>query len=344
MPTLPSPISGVKQRGVALLTVLLMVVVASIMATGILNYEQRLIRENSILLRQDQAWAYAKSGEYFLSELLVEDAKNINKNDNLSEQWAQPMPVYPIEDGSITGQIIDMSGKFNLNNLYHDGKRDDKAVAYFSRLLKRIGLAPELADAVVDWQDPDNDITGSFGAEDSFYMGQQHPYLTANRPFQQVGELQQVRGFNAASVAKLAPYISALPAFSPINVNTAPALVLTALDDTLNPDVVKQWVEQRDQTKQYLDQADGLWATDAFKSLNPAQRSAVAPLLATRSSFFKAEITVSLSGRQRYLNSELYRQGQQVMAYSRSMLPVVTSSKKNSSQQILQQLLSTASQ
>ncbi|RZA04602.1 MAG: general secretion pathway protein GspK, partial [Moraxellaceae bacterium] len=124
------------QQGVALLTILFMVAIASIMAMGILNQQQRMVREGSIMLRQDQAWIYAKSGEYFLSELLVNDAKNSKNNDNLSEQWAQPMPAFPVEDGSVSGRLIDQSAKFNLNNLYHDGKADNEAFELFGRLLK----------------------------------------------------------------------------------------------------------------------------------------------------------------------------------------------------------------
>lgn len=338
MPQLPA-----QQRGIALLTVLLMVAMASVMAMSILDYQERMLKENTVLLRQDQAQAYAKSAEYFLSELLVQDVKNGNQNDNLSQDWAQPMPVLPIENGSITGRLIDQSGKFNINNLFHDGKRDDNAVAYFSRLLQRVGLQPELAAAVLDWQDPDDKVTDAMGAEDSFYLGQQPAYLTANRAFQSVGELKKVRGFTAASVEKLSPYIAALPAFSAINVNTATAVVLSAMDDSLSVDTVQQWVEARDSSKQYLNQSSALWSMPPFQKISTTQRSSVNPLLSVRSNFFKAEISVNVDKRHYYLTSQLYRQGQAVLAYNHSLQPLPPAPDQNSGQQMLQQLLSNLS-
>ena len=311
------------QHGVALLTILFMVAIASIMAMGILNQQQRMVREASIMLRQDQAWLYAKSGEYFLSELLVNDAKTSKNNDNLNEQWAQPMPAFPVEDGSVSGRIIDQSAKFNLNNLYHDGKPDKEAFEFFGRLLKRVGIAAELAESVYDWQDPDDIVTGSMGAEDSFYLGQQQGYFAANRPFTQVDELKKVRGFDQKNYELIAPYVTAVPYFTPINVNTASALLLSALSDDLQINQVQEWVNQRDKSQQFLDQAAEIWTQEPFSQLSNNKPKGVERLIAIKSEFFQAQIMVNLSGRQRYLTSELYRTGEQVMAYQRHQMPIL---------------------
>lgn len=326
------------QRGVALLTILFMVVIASIMAMGILNQQQRMLREGSILLRQDQAWIYAKSGEYFLSELLVNDAKNSKNNDNLSEQWAQPLPPFPVEDGIVTGRLLDQSSRFNLNNLYHDGAPDKEAFELFGRLLKRVGLPSELAESVLDWQDPDDAVTGAMGAEDSFYLGQQPGYVAANRPFMQIEELRQVRGFDQRSYNLIAPYVTAVPYFSPINVNTASAMLLSALSDDLQLNQVQSWVDQRDQGMQYLDQVGTLWTQPAFTL--EKKPSGIDRLLAIQSEFFQAQIIVNLSGRKRYLTSNLYRQGEQVMAYQRHQMPIAAlASSSQNALQLLQQVM-----
>lgn len=334
------------QNGVALLTILLMVVIASIMAMGILNQQQRMVRESSVLLRQDQAWAYAKSGEYFLSELLVNDAKNNSKNDNLTEQWAQPMPVFPVEDGSVAGRLVDESGKFNINNLYQEGKTNPSAIEYFKRLLKRLDLSPDIVDAMVDWQDPDNEIFGAAGAEDSFYSGQQPAYLAANRSFNSIDELKRVRGLDPDSFSKLAPYITALPTASQVNVNTAPAMLLASLDDSLNVDAVQQWVDKRDKERAFLEQVNELWNQAPFSQVPDSvgevsgRRNSLASLLAVKSDYFKAEVIVTLSGRKRYLNSQLSRKGENVMVYQRSMAPVSAIQSDDMVQQLMQQLLS----
>ena len=56
----------------------------------------------------------------------------------------------------VSGAIADEQGKFNLNNLVKAGRRSDPDMAIFEQLLASQGLAPELADAVLDWIDPDD--------------------------------------------------------------------------------------------------------------------------------------------------------------------------------------------
>ena len=95
----------------------------------------------------------------------------------------------------------------------------------FQRLLASLGLAPELADAVVDWIDADDsDLSGTGGAEDRVLpFARRSPIAPPIAPMVQVEELYRVRGFDAATVAKLRPYVTALARdpHGPINVNTA---------------------------------------------------------------------------------------------------------------------------
>ena len=99
-------LSKSSQSGVALLTILIMVVLATILAVSILRYQNANLEETKLLLRQDQALQYAWSAEYFFSELLIQDAKD-NTTDSLNESWAQPFPPFPVEDGVVTGQLHD---------------------------------------------------------------------------------------------------------------------------------------------------------------------------------------------------------------------------------------------
>ncbi len=318
----PRPSFYRHQQGVALLTILLMVVTATILATGLLLRQERAVRETTILLRQDQALQYGLAGENLLTALLIADAQN-NTTDSNKDIWAQPTPPYPIEDGVITGRLIDQSGKFNLNNLYHDGKVDTTALDYFKRLLTHVGLQVNLANAVVDWQDPDDEPMGADGAESSFYLGLNPGYLAANRPFQQVEELKKVRGFDDATYQKLAPYITALPQFSPINVNTAPPMVLAALDDSLSLPIITNWVTVRDGAAgSALAQVSSLWSDSTFAQVPQAQQTAVASLLDIKSSYFEAQIQITLGGRTRSLTSEMYRAGQTVYVWRRSLAPI----------------------
>jgi general secretion pathway protein K len=101
------------------------------------------------------------------------------------------------------------------------------AVRAFNKLLQMLNIDPKWTDMLVDWIDSDNSPQTQ-GAEDSAYLGQTPPYLAANRYLTSTSELLALPGFGRENFAKLAPYISALPPGTPLNVCTAPAQVLDA--------------------------------------------------------------------------------------------------------------------
>jgi len=308
-----------KQRGVALLTILLMVVSATILAVGLLTRQDHLIRESTVLLRQDQSLQYALAGENLVGVLLAADAKNNPNTTGFKDLWAQPTPPYPIEDGMIVGKLVDQSGKFNLNNLYHDGQKDQNAIDYFKRLLTQVGLSAGLANAVLDWQDPDDNPTEAEGAENSFYLGQDPSYQTANRPFVEAAELLKVRGFDTKSYQLLAPYVTALPRYTPININTTTMPVLVALDTSITPAAATAWITKRNAAVNSVAQVTELWADPGFKGVPAENQAKVISLLDVKSGFFQAKINVNLGGRDRYLTSDIYRSGQQVYVWRRSL-------------------------
>lgn len=310
------------QRGVALLTILLMVVTATILAVGLLTRQDRMMRETSMLLRQDQSLQYALAGENLFGALLVASAQDNANVDSLRSIWAKPIPPYPVEDGAVMGKLIDQSGKFNLNNLYQNGQANQAAIAYFKRLLTQVGLPPALSSAVLDWQDPDDNPTDADGAENSFYLGQQPAYQAANRPFGQVDELKKVRGFDTKSYQLLAPYVTVLPLPSLININTAPMPVIAALDENITPASVNAWITARNANPDPIKQVPQLWLDPAFSKVPADIKNALTALLDVKSSYFQAQINVNLSGRNRYLTSDIYRIGQKVYVWRRSLAPL----------------------
>ena len=115
------------QQGVALLTILIMVALATILAASIAKHQTNTMENTGYLMRQNQSLLYAKVQKLF-SELLIQDANNAGGIDHLKESWAQPMPPFPIEDGAVSGRLLDESGKFNLNNLTtNEGKVNEAA-------------------------------------------------------------------------------------------------------------------------------------------------------------------------------------------------------------------------
>ena len=109
-----------QQQGIALITILVMVALATILAATIAKRQANTADNTAYLMRQNQSLLYAKSAEAFFSELLVDDANNAGAVDYLQENWAKPMPTFPVEDGFVSGTLQDESGKFNLNSLVND--------------------------------------------------------------------------------------------------------------------------------------------------------------------------------------------------------------------------------
>ena len=111
-------------------------------------------------------------------------------------------------------------GKFNLNNLVDKGRRSEENVALFRNLLTALGLSGELAEPVVEWILPNG--------PDAYYLSLPRPYRAAHAQIVQVDELYRIRGFDAATVQRLRPYVTALPQGARLNVNTANERVLAA--------------------------------------------------------------------------------------------------------------------
>lgn len=85
------------------------------------------------------------------------------------------------EGGGLKYGISDEESRLNINQ------------ASATELGKLYGLAPEVAAAIVDWRDGDQNTTPN-GAEADYYLSLRPPYLPRNGPFETVRELLQVRG------------------------------------------------------------------------------------------------------------------------------------------------------
>ena len=312
-----------QQQGIALITILVMVALATILAATIAKRQANTADNTAYLMRQNQSLLYAKSAEAFFSELLVDDADNAGAVDSLQENWAKPMPTFPVEDGFVSGTLQDESGKFNLNSLVNDeGVPNPQAKLWFEKLLLRVGLPEKLSEAVIDWQDADEEISGTMGAENSYYQGLPQGYLAANSKFHNVEELKLVRGFEDQKYLQIVDYVSALPASdSKVNVNTAPAMLLASLDSKLDINAVEQALQKRQANLEHFSNINDLWATEPFKQVSPDVQSQVNALLGVQSNYFKAKIEVLLSERKRQFSSDLVRKDKTVYVVYRSMAP-----------------------
>ena len=314
--------SYVSQRGVALLTILVMVALATILAATIVKRQSHTAENTSYLMRQNQSLMYAKSAEAFFAELLIQDSENGAALDHLQENWAKPMPAFPVEDGTVSGRLLDESGKFNLNNLLKaDGTVNEAAQRWFEKLLQRVGLPAELSQSVIDWQDADDETIGAMGAESHYYQGLSGSYLAANNKFHTVEELKLVRGFEAENYALIAPYVTALPDTTKVNMNTASAVLLASIDPKIDVQAVEQQLKAKQNELTYFNNVDDLWQLDAFADLEEQSKTDAAALLDTKSDYFTAQIEVVSSERKRQFSSAMSRKDRKVKVYSRSLAP-----------------------
>lgn len=237
-----------RQRGVAIITAMLVIALGSITMVAITASQQLdMQRERNEALIQ-QARTLGISGERFAAALLYRDfqAELRNNSDSLDDDWAQTIPPVPIDNASIKGCVVDMQGRFNLNNLVNQaGVLQPQYADQFRLLLQELNIEVSKADAVIDWVDEDINPTIPEGAEDDYYTGLEVGYRAANTPFVSVSELQLVKGFSSADAEQtedyelLLPHISALPKSADataVNVNTATPEVLASLsEDQVKP-------------------------------------------------------------------------------------------------------------
>jgi general secretion pathway protein K len=248
----PQPVARSRQQGLALITAMLVVALAATAAAYLSLDQQIWLRQAQNLSDRAQAEVVRQAALDWAAILLTKDTKS-DPSDNLTQDWAKPLPVIAVEGGQVTGHIEDAQGRFNLNNLLRNGAPSPADIGVFQRLLQAQSFDPNLTDAVLDWIDADS-INRPYGAEDIDYLQLKTPYRAANQPMQSVEELRLIKGFTMEMVDKLRPWITALPQPTEINVNTAPKELLSAAFNTLPSSAIDQLATEREKTP-FTDQA-----------------------------------------------------------------------------------------
>ncbi len=235
-----SALSGLRQRGAALVTTLLIVALITITVTTMTTRQQLSIQRAANRQVQTQLHNLASAGEQFATAVLARDRRDGERNnsDSTQDYWAESLPPVPVDGATVEGCVVDLQGKFNLNNLVNEeGTTEQIEVEALKRLLTALSIDSLKAEAIVDWIDPNIDATGAEGAEDDFYTGQTPSYRAANGPMASPTELFLVKGFRVIDEGglddydTLLPHISTLPYGTSINVNTASSAVLASLAD-----------------------------------------------------------------------------------------------------------------
>jgi len=331
-----------KQRGVALIIALVLVALATILATK-LTFDGFLERRRAIgVLAAEQALHFGMGAEALAADVLSQDMQTSPSQTTLAGAWAQPtqpLPITPPNDpegepiGTLQGELEDMQGRFNLNNLAHvvpaatlqnnqglgqqNGAalgtvppgtgpqatvQDPQPLEQFQRLLVAVGLEPKWAAIARDWIDAD-DVPGSpDGAEDQIYTSQMPPYRTGNWPMLSPSELMNMPGFGADRYRLIAPYVTALPiATATINICTAPSVVLESLAVNLSGEYGPQVLANGRKSGCFPD-------LNAFRNtVTPQGLAAITGRYDSKSQYFRLTTRVTLGTTQFTLYSLLSR-------------------------------------
>jgi general secretion pathway protein K len=221
-----------KVRGVALITVLLIVALAAVLVTQMTGRLQlQMQRTNNISLNQQAYW-YAMGAEAFAKTILIESFKAENEVTHLEQMWAEGETSFPVDFGQITGEIFDMQACFNLNALRVDrsaipaGSGKSATQKAFQRLIISLNIegvssfeAEYMTDALVDWMDKDSAIESAGGAEDNDYAAKEFPYLPANHYLASITELRLIEHFTIPVINQLKKLVCVLPNNNLHNIN-----------------------------------------------------------------------------------------------------------------------------
>ncbi|MET0065191.1 MAG: type II secretion system minor pseudopilin GspK [Candidatus Thiodiazotropha sp.] len=321
------PTPPVRHKGVALITAIIIVAMASIAAVAMTHQMQLSIRRTGNILMADQGYYLTLGSEAWSRGMLIRDLKDDGAQgyDGLDEDWAKVLPPTPVEGGEVQAATTDLQGRFNLNNLYVEAEADEQSkanaaihLAQFQRLLVFLELPETIAQATQDWMDGDINALFPDGAEDLSYLAMDPPYRTANGRMGSATELRLVKGVDAEIFDQLVPYVTALPQQTPVNINTADPLVIRSLIAGLSEADAEQLTGDREEnpfkdTNTFVDRLRDLLDENKVKS------EEIEPLISVNSQFYQLETVVRMENNSQRLVSRMYKSDQDVVVFSRTL-------------------------
>lgn len=287
-----------RQRGVALIIVMLVVALVSVIAVNMSGRMQTSVVRTANFQEAEQAYWYALSAEAIVKDLLLTEIKDSEGVVHRNQQWYQQSEdaqLYPVEGGAIGGVITDLQACFNLNALRVPPDNQNllmRRKAQLRMLMTEVMEEPDsytvdvVVDSLADWLDDDSELSGSYGAEDSDYESLRFPYRAANGMMAHISEFRLVRGVSQDLYLALQPYVCVLPRDSrlQLNVNTIEdehgALLYAATLGAMGVDDATRFLMNRpDSGYESLDEARGApeLASAAGAQLNPNLGGGVRP-------------------------------------------------------------------
>lgn len=275
--------SGIRQRGVAVVTALLLTTLAISIVASLFWQQQVQVRSMENQRLQLQTKWILRGALDWASLVLRQDAYT-SQYTSLDQVWATPLAETRLDqyierervegesfDASLSGNIIDATSRYNLSNLARDRQKVPGQVEIFRRLLDNLRLDARLAIRIADFVaqgqqvaapvDP-NTPPGQPPAENPPVQTQAPlppvpPVNGVPIPVQRVDDLLAVQGVTPEIMVKLRPFLIVLPGTeaTKLNVNTAPAELLAAIVPGMSLSRANSLVEQRKRVAPWRDTA-----------------------------------------------------------------------------------------
>ncbi|UUN90996.1 type II secretion system minor pseudopilin GspK [Pseudomonas extremorientalis] len=220
-----------KQRGMAIISALLIAAVVAVLAGAMLTRQTVFTRSlEAEQLRIQGQWLL--QGGLERSRQLLWDARQKDVLTRLDQPWARA------HGGAFEGRIEDEQGKFNLRNLVNRQQVDTEQLQSFERLCRLIGVDPAVSRRI------------SQRVIASYEPPAKYPMLRS------LDELSGIEGLDPLVLQRMQAYISVLPGPTWVNGNTASAEVLSAVVPQLSLSQAHGLVAERDSGQWFINRGD----------------------------------------------------------------------------------------
>lgn len=235
-----------KNRGSALLSALFIMTLVAIAATAMSTRLQLDIYRTGLTITSDKLYLASQAVSFWAMDALANKHNQLLLSDKQGKVADFPLNLqrlYP--DVIMKGQLYDMQAHFNLNNL-----QDRRYYLFFLKLLENSHTNTSeaqrklLFSSILYWISPYQSGRGHDEYLD-FYLKQKPPYWPGYQLMQSSSELLLVKGIGAELFHTLSPYLSVLPEVVPLNINTAPKLLLRSLGAGLSESQAEEIMQAR---------------------------------------------------------------------------------------------------
>lgn len=301
------PINRVRQQGVALIIVMLvlsmMIVISAVMSERLFTQFRRATYQ----MDYQQAYWYGLSVES-LAKAIIEktaDEEDEDKDDtttNTSQPWASGIKNYKMDYGTVSGKLVDKQACLNVNALQKQTDSGGVSVSdVLQHLFESLGVqnyqAEVAADSIREFIDTNGSVDTSFGAEDNYYEGLSPPYIVPNGLIADATELRAVQQISAPLMQKLKPLVCVLPTTEwRLNVNTLTVEQAPLLQALFYPYLSKKAAEDVIRTRPISgwDSLDTMLADSAFQQVDSTVLSKVKGYLGVMSNYFELDAEIAV--------------------------------------------------